>query len=245
MSTGSVIDEHDPYAAHFHREPLPGAAVRVILITSQNGDSAEAVLAPLTSAIAGAGRVVETRTVQFDQKTSCLRDVYETALQEPTSPLVLVTTATEPWSAAHLEPLLNTIDICDHVVGRRRVGYWRRFLRTIGSLPRRLLFAVPVIDVHSPCQLHRAEKLAAIALQSSSSFLDVEMLAKATFLGHLLGEVEVPPLRGRKFRTGWWSDLIRVLKRPEFRSKVDWRSGPLEDAKCDSESNHSPGGEDQ
>ena len=31
--------------------------------------------------------------------------------------------------------------------------------------------------------------LAAVALQSSSSFLDVEILAKATFLGHLIDEV--------------------------------------------------------
>ena len=38
------------------------------------------------------------------------------------------------------------------------------------------------------------EKLAAIPLQSGSSFLDLEILAKATFLGHLLSEVEIPPL---------------------------------------------------
>jgi hypothetical protein len=245
MSTSPVIDEHDPYAAHFHREPLAGATVRVVLITNQNGDSAEAVLASLISAITSAGRAVETRTVPFDQNMNCLRDVFETALKELTSPLVLVTTATEPWSAAHLEPLLNTIDICDHVVGKRRVGRWQKFMRTIGSLPRRLLFAVPVIDVHSPCQLHRAEKFASIALQSGSSFLDVEVLAKATFLGHLVGEVEVPPLRGRMFRAGWWADLVRVLKYPEFRTDVGWQSGPLEDAQRESEGDDSPGGEDQ
>ena len=60
------------------------------------------------------------------------------------------------------------------------------------SLPWGSVFAVPVLDVHSPCRLHRREKLAAIPLQSASSFLDVEILAKATFLGHLIDEVDVP-----------------------------------------------------
>ena len=90
-------------------------------------------------------------------------------------------------------------------------------LRWLGSLPRRLIFAVPVLDVHSPCQLHRVEKLAAIPLQSGSSFLDLEILAKATFLGHLLSEVEIPPLGGWTTWRGWWTDLVTVLRRPEFR----------------------------
>ena len=64
-------------------------------------------------------------------------------------------------------------------------------------LARRLIFAVPLRDVHSPCRLHRLDKLAAIPLQSASSFLDTEILAKATFLGHLIDEVAIPPLRGR------------------------------------------------
>ena len=97
----------------------------------------------------------------------------------------------------HLDPLLEAIDQADHVVGRRPAGRWENGHAVAGRLPRRLVFAVPLLDVHSPCRLHRLEKLTAIPLQSGSSFLDTEILAKATFLGHLLDEVDVPPLRCR------------------------------------------------
>ena len=51
---------------------------------------------------------------------------------------------------------------------------------------RRLIFAVPLHDVHSPCRLHRLEKLQAISLQSESSFLDPEILPEC--LGGTQGE---------------------------------------------------------
>ena len=61
------------------------------------------------------------------------------------------------------------------------------------------------------------EKLAAIPLQSASSFLDVEILAKATFFGHLIDEVDVPPLGGRIVRAGWSGRLRNGLSRvPPF-----------------------------
>src|SRR5262249_17315261 len=143
-------------------------------------------------------------------------------------PLVLLTTALEPWTAAHLQPLLEAIDLCDHAIGRRIEGSrWRTFCAWAGSIPRRLIFAVPVIDVHSPCQLPRLEKLRSIPLQPGSSFVDAEILAKATFLAHLLKEVPVPPMRGGVFRRGWWRDLKTVLKRPRFR-RGDWSSVPAE-----------------
>ena len=61
-------------------------------------------------------------------------------------PLVLVTTAEEPWTEAHLVPLLKAIDHCDHVVGRRPPGRWRGVLRRAGSRScrRSLVFAVPL-----------------------------------------------------------------------------------------------------
>ncbi len=133
---------------------------------------------------------------------------------------MLVTTAEEPWTAAHLTPLLEAIDHCDHVIGRRPAGSWARFGRWLASLPRRLVFAVPLRDIHSPCRLHRLDKLAAIPLQSSSSFLDLEILAKATFFGHLIDEVDVPPIRGPIGSRGWWSDCRRLLRDPRFTFAV-------------------------
>ena len=125
-----------------------------------------------------------------------------------------MTSADEPWTAEHLEPLLEAIDHCDHVVGRRRAGPLAGCDAGSAGFPWRLIFAVPVDDVHSPCRLHRLEKLAAIPLQSASEFLDVEILAKATFFGHLIDEVPVPAARGRVARGPFWRDFVAVFRRP-------------------------------
>src|SRR5262249_7089658 len=137
-------------------------------------------------------------------------------LEGASLPLVLVTTAQESWTAAHLEPLLKAINHCDHVVGCRPARGWEWSRRRLAMLPRRLIFGVPLLDIHSPCRIHRREKLAAIPLQSTSSFLDVEIFAKATFLGHLIDEVDVPPLRGLVRFQGWRSDWNRLLRYPCF-----------------------------
>ncbi|MGO8901038.1 MAG: hypothetical protein ACLQU5_22185 [Isosphaeraceae bacterium] len=217
MSAEETLDENDPYAAHMRRNPLPGAGIRIIFLTGPPADSAARILAPIVAWLQAAGRPVAARTVILEGRTARLNDAVRAALDDLSHPLVLITTAVQPWSPAHLEPLLEAIDRCDHVVGRRPVGTWRGIARWIGSLGQRLIFAVPVLDVHSPCRLHRMEKLAAIPLQSGSSFLDLEVLAKATFLGHLLSEVDVPPLAGWVVRRGRWSDLGTVLRHPEFR----------------------------
>jgi len=233
MSADETHDENDPFAAHFHREPLPEAGVRVVQITELPEDAAQLVVAPLALWFGSSGRAIELHVIRVDRATARLGEALESALVGASLPLVLITTAVEPWTPAHLEPLLQSINVCDHVVGRRPAGPWAKLMRWVGSLPRRLVFAVPLVDVHSPCQLHRTEKLTAIPLDSRSSLMNTEILAKATFLGHLLGEVDVPALSAQTVRTGWWSDLARLLKRPRFRRREtaeEQGSGPLEDA---------------
>ena len=133
-------------------------------------------------------------------------------------PLVLVTAPLETLSPEHVEPLLKAIDLCDHAIGRRPASTGKKILRWMGSLPRRLVFAVPVLDVDSPLLAPSRREAAGLSrLQSASSFLNLEILAKATFLGHLLSEVDVPPVRGWTSRRGWWTDLVTILKSPEFR----------------------------
>ncbi len=112
------------------------------------------------------------------------------------------------------------------LIGRRPAGDREQWSRWLKSLPRRLVFALPLLDIHSPCRLHRLEKLAAIPLQSASSFLDTEVLAKATFLGHLIDEVDVPPLRSLLRTAGRWSDWKQVFRHPLFKRV----SGPAEEA---------------
>src|SRR3954471_7723460 len=141
MSTDEAFDEHDPFYAHFHRQPLPGAGVRIVQITELSEVSARPVIAPIADALAAAGREVQTRVVAFEKGKTRLGKALEDALDGHLPPLVLVTTAVEPLSPAHVEPLLAAIDFCDHVTGRRPLGLARRVLRRIGSLPRKVIFA--------------------------------------------------------------------------------------------------------
>jgi hypothetical protein len=228
----------DPFSRHFRRDPLPDAGIRVVLLTDLPTDRAEAVIAPLVDDLRSMNREVETRIVPIEGRG--LGAALTVGLTGAHLPLVLVTTAEEPWTEAHLKPLLNAIDKCDHVIGRRPVGGWDGFARWLATWPRRLVFAVPLRDIHSPCRLHRLEKLAAIPLQSPSSLVDLEILAKATFFGHLLDEVDVPPLEGRVLSHGWWPDLRRLLREPRFAQP----SGPAEEAEREGEGDHRPGGED-
>src|SRR5262249_30768101 len=116
------------------------------------------------------------------------------ALEVATMPLALISSALECWSDAHLDPLLAAIDRSDVVVGCRRTNPISALFRLVGSLRWRVLFAIPVRDAYSPCTLFRRERLAQMIPQSSSSFLGVELLAKATFIGQLIDEVAVPRL---------------------------------------------------
>ncbi len=237
MTTSDTSD--DPFADHFRRDPLPEAGIRVIFLTDLPAESADAIVAPLVDMIAALGRQVEHRIISIQE--AGLGRALERGLQGATLPLVLVTTAEEPWEKRHLQPLLEAIDQCDHVIGCRPEksrGNWAGWLRV---LARRLIFAVPLRDVHSPCRLHRLEKLAAIPLQSASSFLETEILAKATFLGHLIDEVAIPRLGGGAESTGWWSDLNQVLVHPRFVRS----SSPPEETQGQGEGGDGPCGEDQ
>ena len=55
------------------------------------------------------------------------------AWKAPRAPWSIVTSAVEPPSDAHLDPLLAAIDHCDHVVGRRRASLPARVLRRLAG----------------------------------------------------------------------------------------------------------------
>ncbi len=235
----TIEDIDDPYLRHFHREPLPDAGIRIILLTELPVERAEAIVATLAEPLEAMGRTVESRIVPVAGLD--FGAALSQGLEGARLPLVLVTTAEEPWREAHLEPLLKAIDHCDHVVGCRPADPRERWKRWLAAIPRRLVFAVPLRDVHSPCRLHRLEKLATIPLQSGSSFLDIEILAKATFYGHLIDEVEVPPLQGLLRTRGRWTDCRHLLRDPRF----ELASGPAEEPESQGECEDGPGGEDR
>ena len=234
MTTSEEFD--DPFLRHFQRDPLPDAGIRIILLTDLPADRAEAIIAPLAES-SGLDGPDGRDHASSGSKGQGLDLALSRRLAGAQLPLVLVTTAEEPWTEAHLKPLLEAIDHCDHVIGRRPAGAWGQFRRWLASMARRLVFAVPLRDIHSPCRLHRLDKLAAIPLQSSSSFLDLEILAKATFFGHLIDEVDIPPMRARTGSRGWWADCRRLLRDPRFAHP----SGPSEEAECQDEGDDRPG----
>ena len=236
MTISEVSD--DPFAEHVRRDPLPDAGIRIILLTHFPVESAERIIASLADLVVATGRSVERSIVTVGEDG--LGRALERGLVGATLPLVLVTTAEEPWTNDHLKPLLEAINQCDHVIGCRpaRVGRWSGLL---GRMVRRLIFAVPLRDIHSPCRLHRLDKLLAIPLQSASSFLDTEIVAKATFLGHLIDEVAVPSLQGYVRSTGWLTDMSQVLGHPVFVRS----SGPSEETQCEREGNDGPGSENE
>src|SRR4051794_27177293 len=129
MSTDEPFAEDDPFFAHFHREPLPAAGVRIILITERPEESARAIVGSVAEAVAAAGRPLETRVITYERGRTRLGQAIEGALEGDVPPLVLVTTAIEPLSPAHLEPLFAAIDLSDHVTGRRPLGLAGRVAR--------------------------------------------------------------------------------------------------------------------
>jgi hypothetical protein len=237
MTTIEITD--DPFANHLRRDPLPNAGIRIILLTDLPAAIADGIISPLAALIETLGRSVERTTVPI--RDDGLGRSLERGLCGATLPLVLVTTAEEPLTSEHLEPLLKAINECDHVLGCRHDRIRTKWSSIPSLILRRMIFAVPLRDVHSPCRLHRLDKLAAIPLQSSSSFVDTEILAKATFLGHLIDEVAIPSVRGRARSRGFWRDLNQVLGDPRFVHS----SGPAEESQCESEGDDGPGREDE
>ncbi len=250
--TQPVSPPEDPYEAHFHREPMPGAGILVLAFDAGRPDRAEGIAEDLVALIRGRKRPAEWRVLPTSADAG-LGPTIDAAVSEASAPLVLITTAIEPWLPGHLDPLLEAIDKCDHVVGRRPASVAGRLARRLDWLRWKTLFAVPLLDVHSPCRLHRREALAALPLQSESEFVDVEIPAKATFFGHLIAEVPVPPLETSpdRQRDLWRFDLAEVFRHPVFArsSPISPRaaagSGPAEDPQGEPEGPDGPGGEDR
>jgi glycosyltransferase involved in cell wall biosynthesis len=104
---------------------------------------------------------------------------------------------------------------------------WLGWRARLGWLLGRVVFGVRLHDLGCPFRLLRREIFARIPLQSDGPFVHVEILAKANFLGHILGE-EVPirhhppvnePRIGGSFRQRG-REFWHVLKYPDFGPAV-------------------------
>jgi hypothetical protein len=227
-----VDDEFDPYELHFQREPRRGAGVFVIAVRSPDGRGGEPIAESVRARVRSAGRAVESIVIDLGETST---GDLERAVNATSMPLVVITSAAAPWTDAHLKPLLNAIDKADHVFGCRPLPLGGRLRRWLANRPARWIFGVPVADIHSPCRIHRAEALRAIPFQSRSAFLDVEIPAKATFLGHLIDEVAIPPLEGIRWNSAR-ADRRLVARHPLFvRPSI-----PAEDSEGEEESAAGP-----
>jgi glycosyltransferase involved in cell wall biosynthesis len=105
-----------------------------------------------------------------------------------------------------------------------RLPGWLGWQRQLGRLLVRVLFGVRQHDVACPFRLVRREIFARIPLQSDGPFVHVEILAKANYLGHVMGE-ELPlgpghhpllPVPTRADLRRMLADARRVVRHPDF-----------------------------
>lgn len=138
-----------------------------------------------------------------------------TGLEGAQYPLIFTFPATGEYDATDLSRLLESIDRTDVVCGKRRGLSWGA--RQRASLVPYLIFGLWFHDVTCPVRLYRRAIFPRIPLQSSSSFAEVEILAKANFLGCIFDEVEIAwkpgPLTVDSGSTG---DVWRVFNQPNF-----------------------------
>ena len=209
IATDLEDDYIHPLDLHALRPPMTNALVHVLVYGYVGQDPrAELVADGLMNLL---GNRAGTKIIAYGDRNEAINH----ALDKLGDDLLVITAASEEWSKVHLSTLLTCIDKCDHAIGRRRnvgmglTGWLRR-------LPWRLILALPVHDLYSCCRLHRIEALRKIPLKSHSAFLDIEILAKATFFGHLIGEEDVPELQAMDKSSTSFADIKLVLGHPTF-----------------------------
>jgi dolichol-phosphate mannosyltransferase len=112
---------------------------------------------------------------------------------------------------------------------------WLGWRRSLARWLVRQLFGVRYHDVFCPFRLHRRDILARLPLQSDGSFVHVEILAKANYLGLIMGEEvslepgHYPPLAGKptpEEHRQILADARRVICHPDFRPTIPAHETP-------------------
>lgn len=165
-------------------------------------------------------------------------------LGEARHPLFLQVPCDGRYQSEDVQKLFAEIDRVHLVVGHRvgrpvplplRVvgGMWRLTLRALLGLPleplpawlgwrghaRNLLahviFGLRLHDVACDFRLFRREVFRRIPIQSDGPFVQVEVLAKANFLGLVMSEAAVTSVEPAK-PASWWREAWRVFAHPDF-----------------------------
>jgi glycosyltransferase involved in cell wall biosynthesis len=106
-----------------------------------------------------------------------------------------------------------------------RLPGWLGWRRHLARVLVRMLFGVRYHDVACPFRLHRREIFARIPIQSNGPFAHIEILAKANYLGLIMGEEmplepgHYPPLTHTRSREAFrqlLADARQVIPHPDF-----------------------------
>jgi len=175
-----------------------------------------------------------------------------TGLSAARHPLLFYTACDYPYPPADLKKLLGVIDSADIAVGvrtdpvpnwMRQVGrVFRLLVRIVLGIHReplagwrgwsewrravwlRLLFGLKLADVSSAFKLFRRTVFDRLPIQSDGQLVHSEIIAKATFLGCLIGEVPIGRLGGN-FKgvteanppgVSYAAEARRVFRNPTF-----------------------------
>jgi hypothetical protein len=155
--------------------------------------------------------------------------VLGTAIAAARFPLLVYADVNSGNVRENLDNCLATIDKVHLVSGRRESITSRRLPRWNGLPSRlciRMIFGVHLTDPACPFKLFRREIFDRIPIQSKGSFVHIEILAKANFLGKLMTEVAVKGQRsevtsrrsqvGSQRYSGKWRDAWLVFRDPDF-----------------------------
>lgn len=133
--------------------------------------------------------------------------------------------AAMPWPWRLLGLMWRTLSRILFTHAPERWPGWLGWKRHAAALSARVLFGVRYRDIACPFRLLRRDIFARMPLQSDGSFVHVEILAKANYLGLMMGEEVVlepghyPPLTqeiSREEKLQLRNDARRVIRHPQF-----------------------------
>jgi hypothetical protein len=225
------------------REPIKDSPISAVVTVPTGSTTLKPIIEPLGEVLAKRGKgfeilVIEEGGVELSPEViGGVRNArgllsekpghgaaLRTGVKAAQHPLVFTLPATGEYDAADLAKLLENIDRADVILGTRQgVSRWRYWL-----VPY-LIFGLSFQDVACPVRLYRKNVFKRIPIQSSSGFAEVEILAKANFLGCIFDEAPIAWKPGEKsVDAGTTGDVWRVFNQPNF--------GPVEvDAPAESE----------
>jgi len=215
-----AAEEVDAWTARFARTPVGQVPIDLICLADRQ-DPGIAENSSAVDTLRRKGRLGKVIPVCPDPESPCWGEALTRALAQASAPVVVISDARAEWNRDILERLLKTIDMCDLALGARPcASKATRIARTVASMGRGLFWGAGVLDPLTPYKLARTDTLRRFPLQSSSRFVDVEMIAKANFLDALIHEEVMPvaePWTAPGFGAGARADRRNLFRAPAFR----------------------------